>query len=65
MYGNIRKPRRLFKFPEQQRTGSKAVNAAHMLQRSLSVLEKATSPGASPPHTPRAAGKLATLQKRS
>ena len=27
MFGNIRKPRRLFKFPEQQRTGSKSVNA--------------------------------------
>jgi hypothetical protein len=27
LFGNIRKPRRLFKFPEQQRTGSKSVSA--------------------------------------
>jgi hypothetical protein len=65
LFGNIRKPRRLFKFPEQQRTGSKSANAAKMLQRSLSNLEKsAGSPLASPVGTPRGASKLAQLQKK-
>jgi hypothetical protein len=62
MFGNIRKPRRLFRFPEQQRTGSKSSHA-HVLQRSLSQLEK-SNPAASPPMTPRSS-KLGSIQKRS